>query len=241
MIGSFAADASPRAGTRRRRGFTLIEIMAVMAIVGIMLLAIVPALDNMLPGYRLGGDARKIAATAELAQGEAVSQRAEMILAYDLDEETYWIILPEREEEDAGGDAPPAGGLGDALGGLGLAGADEEQPDIEHGPPPPDPAEAVDQTPPPDFTERDALTPTRLGDGVEFELVQVGDEEKRSGRVYVPFDPLGTTGTHLVALKLVAEPGEEGAQVWIKFNAMTRTIEYAEQRPELRVLPADGS
>lgn len=235
-------SSAPRRLQPRAAGFTLIEIMAVMAIIAVMMLAVIPALDGMLPSYRLSSDARKVAATAELAQGEAVSQRKPMTLAYDLDNETYWIILPKEETaQPEDGAATEGGGLEGAFGNLGLAGDEVSEDDIEHGAPPPDPADAAEQEVPDDFADRDALSPTHLGDDVEFEMIVVGDEEKRSGTVYVPFDPLGTTGSHLVALKLAVEPGEEPISLWVKFNAMTRTIEYADQKPELRVLAPEGS
>ena len=67
---------------RRGRGFTLVELIAVMAIMAILLLAITPALDNMLPSYRLKGGARIIASNIELAQSEAITRRKEFVLAY---------------------------------------------------------------------------------------------------------------------------------------------------------------
>ncbi len=222
-------------------GFTLIEVMAVMAIVGVVLIAIVPALDNMVPGYRMSATARKIASTMELAQSEAVAQRKEYAVAYDLDQHTYWLVLPqepgvhsEESSADEGGsdllgdDAPAAGG--------------DQRPmdDLEHGAPPPDPdAPPTDDQIPDEFRDRDALSPSTLGEGVKLSVVVVGDEEHRSGTIYVPFTHQGDTGSHVVGLKL--EERDDGAgEVWVEFNALTRTINYHEQRPQRRTLPAGG-
>ncbi|MCW8138490.1 MAG: prepilin-type N-terminal cleavage/methylation domain-containing protein [Planctomycetota bacterium] len=69
-----ARSALPR---RRRSGFSLIEIMAVMLILGVILMSIVPAIDSMVPIYRLRGAAREVASLMELAQSEAVGTRKE--------------------------------------------------------------------------------------------------------------------------------------------------------------------
>lgn len=233
----------------RARGFTLVEVMAVMMIVGIVLIAIVPALDGMVPSYRMTAGARKVASTMELAQSEAIGRRKEYAIAYDLDQHTYWLVLPQepgredelRQQQEAGDGA--GGGLMDSLGAGAPSGAGDQRPldDLEHGPPPPDPAEAAgapaEEDVPEDFTERDALAPTPLGEGVRFSLVVVGGEEHRSGVVYVPFSRLGDTGSHVVGLRLEdAEEGDGRGEIWVEFNALTRTIQYHDQRPERRTL-----
>ncbi len=233
----------------RARGFTLIEVMAVMMIVGIVLIAIVPALDGMVPSYRMTAGARKVASTIELAQSEAIGRRKEYAIAYDLDHHTYWLVLPQapggdderRQQQEAGDDAGE--GLMDDLGAGAPSGGGDQRPldDLEHGPPPPDPAAAAEvpaeEEIPEDFTERDALAPTSLGEGVQLSLVVVGDEEHRSGVVYVPFSRLGDAGSHVVGLRLdEAEDGDGRGEIWVEFNALTRTIQYHDQRPERRTL-----
>ena len=220
-----------------RRAFTLVETMAVMAIVGIILLAVVPAIDNMLPSYRLNGGTRTIASHVELAQSEAIGRRAELIMAYDLDENTYWIVLPPEPEEpqdpalvEEEQDKVPEGQT------------PRPKDDVEHGKRPPDPEPVdEDQAERTDFSDRDALTPTKLPDDVVFSTVIVGDEEKRAGRVYVRFTHAGDVGTHSVGLKLqVPGGGDDGAEAWMKYNALTRTIEYHDQRPMVKTLEGGG-
>jgi prepilin-type N-terminal cleavage/methylation domain-containing protein len=210
----------------RRSGFSLIELMAVMIILGAFLMAVVPALDGLVPSYRLKGAAREIATAMEQAQSEAVGNRREYQLAYDLDTDTYWLVLPpkrkdeDREEADK---TPEELAREEAL---------KKQDDLEHGLPPKDPDAPQDEEQATTDVEREALTPKGLPTDVVFVSVVVGDDEKSGGEIRVPFTYLGTDGSHVVGLKL--ENGEEGDQLWVKFNAITRTIEYHEQRPQAR-------
>jgi hypothetical protein len=51
----------------------------------------------------------------------------------------------------------------------------------------------------------------------------------------VPFEHLGASGSHVVGLKL--QEGE--LQIWVKFNALTRTIEFSDEQPTVRTLDGD--
>ena len=222
----------------RRAAFTLIEIMTVMIIIAVMLLAVLPALDNQVPAFRIRAAARTLASTIELAQSETVARREEFVLAYDLDRNTFELILPpgtgEEEEEQPEGEEFPGG----------------EEPkegrpanDIEHGPPPPDPnaeEEAVEDVI--DYTDRDRLSEKQLPDDVVFALVVVGDKEHRSGKVYVPFSHLGNKGAHYVGVHLDPDGAgqDDNLEMWVKFNPMTRTIEYSDAQPQIRTLSGGG-
>ncbi len=220
-----------------RAGFSLVEIMAVLIILGVILMSIVPAIDNLVPAYRLRGAAREVASLIELAHSEAVSTRKEFRLAYDLDQDTYWLILPPPDREQEEGQQPGLDGLGAASGGeVGKEGRPVD--DIEHGPPPIDPDAEQDADRARSDAERDALQPKGLPTDVVFEMIVIGDDEKRVGEVVVPFTHQGEGGTHIVGLKL--QNGTEADQLWVKFNALTRTIEYSDQRPTVRTLGSDG-
>ncbi|RMG13666.1 MAG: prepilin-type N-terminal cleavage/methylation domain-containing protein [Planctomycetota bacterium] len=227
----------------RRSGFTLMEIMAVMAIIAVLLLAVVPNIDNQVPHFRLRGGAREVASTIELAQSQSVTERKVYAIRYDLDRGTYQILLPPADEEDAGEDAAEESGAGDLEGALGegMAGADPQD-DIEHGPPPPPPADAEEEAEP-DDEEREGLGERSLPDDVRFVLVKEGERSHRRGKVVVRFSAVGNEGAHVVGLGLRsdAERGEGGGeQVWVKFNPLTRSIEFAEREPEVRTLDPEG-
>src|SRR5581483_7108110 len=89
-------------GARRSRGgFTLLELLAVVALLGLVLFVVVPKLDNITPGARLKAAARKIGSTMELAQGQAIATGKEYTLAYDLNKGMFWIILPPPDDPNA--------------------------------------------------------------------------------------------------------------------------------------------
>jgi prepilin-type N-terminal cleavage/methylation domain-containing protein len=220
----------PGPGRRRRQGFTLIEIMTVLLILGVILMSVVPAIDGLVPSYRLKGAAREVAALLEMAQSEAISQRKEFRVAYDLDRNTYWLVLPPKDREEEDGETDPTA--------LAAAQADQPIDDIEHGQAPVDPDAEQDTSGAQTNAEREALAPKDLPTNVVFEAVIVGDDEKQSGEVMVPFERLGTAGSHVVGLKL--ENDENNTQLWVKFNALTRTIEYYDEKPTVRTLSGSG-
>lgn len=219
----------PGTGRRRRQGFTLIEIMTVLLILGVILMSVVPAIDGLVPSYRLKGAAREVAALLERAQSEAISTRKEFRVAYDLDRNTYWLVLPPKEEEEQEETDPTA---------LAAAQADQPIDDIEHGQAPVDPNAEQDASGTRTDAEREALAPKDLPTNVVFEAVIIGDDEKQNGEVMVPFERLGTAGSHVVGLKL--ENDENNTQIWVKFNALTRTIEYYDEKPSVRTLSGSG-
>ncbi|MCA8924207.1 MAG: prepilin-type N-terminal cleavage/methylation domain-containing protein [Planctomycetes bacterium] len=213
--------------TRARHGFTLLELMAVVMIMGVILLAIVPAIDNLIPGYKLDSSARGLASHIELVQGQAIATRQQYLLVYDLDERSYWIVFPEEPE------AQPEEQT-----------TEEEQPtedqrpvdDVEHGAPPPteEETEKPEELPSElDLANREALEPEVLPDGIEFVSVTVGEEERTTGRVVVPFTHLGDQGGHVVGVRLI---DDTQTQQWVKFNPLSRSIDYSPQRPEARTL-----
>ena len=66
----------------RRRGFTLIEIAAVVAILGIAVTMFITRVDNVMPGTRLRTAARMVGDHVELATSDAVMNGSERMIAY---------------------------------------------------------------------------------------------------------------------------------------------------------------
>lgn len=233
-----------------------------MVIIAIMMVSIVPALDNLLPSYRLRSAARNIAGNIELAQSEAIGQRREFVIEYNLDNQTYRLLIPPQEvyEQSAETAANAQNGQpadpnapdpnADPNDPKAKAVANRPTNDVEHGSPPVDPnapvpegqePPAADQTP--NYDDRQSTDPVKLPDDIKFAVIVVGGEEKRSGSVYVPFTHTGSDGAHVVGLKIEnRDPGADGGQneLWVKFNPMTRTINYAAARPEVKTLEAEG-
>src|SRR5262245_12563694 len=92
-----SAARSMRSSRGRERGFSMVEIMAVLIILGVLLMAIVPSIDGLVPKYRLRGGAREVAALIEEAQSQSIATRKEWNVAFDLDRNTYWLVMPPKE------------------------------------------------------------------------------------------------------------------------------------------------
>jgi hypothetical protein len=206
-------------------------------VLGVMLLAVIPSIDGLVPKYRLRGAAREIAALIEEAQSQSISQRKEFQVAYDLDAHTFWLVLPPLPPGASADGSTPTTTEPDPAADPKTAGLRPAD-DVEHGPPARDP-EATDGTQEEEqsVAERETTTPKELPAGVIFERVSIGDDDKTSGTVHVPFEHLGATGSHVVGIKL--QESEQPMQMWIKFNALTRTIEYSEEKPTVRTLEGE--
>ena len=98
MIRSLASSSNGS----RRGGFTLLEMLAVIFIIGITLALVLPNLDRLTPKHRLRAAAREVASTIELCRHQAVTRAATYGIAYDLDGRTptYRLILPADEFGD---------------------------------------------------------------------------------------------------------------------------------------------
>jgi len=84
----------------RRRGFTLVEMIAVIAILAIMVGVAVTRIDFMIPRYRLRAAAREVAGHVKRARSQAASTGKDVYVKYDLGKGTYWLLVafPKTEE-----------------------------------------------------------------------------------------------------------------------------------------------
>jgi prepilin-type N-terminal cleavage/methylation domain-containing protein len=85
--------------------FTLLEMLAVIAVLGLVAGLVVARVDVLSPTVRLRTAARDVAATASWARGESVGRALPLALRYDLAQGEYWIafadadgLLPDRPE-----------------------------------------------------------------------------------------------------------------------------------------------
>lgn len=80
----------------RRGGFTLVELMVVMAIIGLVVTTVSVSMEAILPGERLNTSIRELAANLMQVRTEAISRSMEFRMEYDLDGERYRIATPYR-------------------------------------------------------------------------------------------------------------------------------------------------
>ena len=84
----------------RAAAFTLIELMAVMALIALAMAAVFQMSEALLPGTRLSASATELGSRLELARMQAVLQQEPLVFVYDLDRNATEAYYPyERDEE----------------------------------------------------------------------------------------------------------------------------------------------
>lgn len=80
--------------TTRRAGFSLIEMLAVVVIMGLIAGIVSVSWRAMLPNEELNSAVRALAATLQSARSEAIARNGEFRIQYDLDEGRYRTVTP---------------------------------------------------------------------------------------------------------------------------------------------------
>jgi len=83
----------------RRRGFTLVELIVVLALIGIIFGIAVPRVENLTPKYAMRSAARSIASTLEYIRSQAVYQGKTFAILYDLKRNMYIPVFAPPEYE----------------------------------------------------------------------------------------------------------------------------------------------
>ena len=84
----------------KRFGFTLIELMIVIVIMGIALAIVALNFDGFVPEERIRAEARSIGHLIELARAEAAMKGVSYGVVYDLNKNAYWLLVPEVEDDE---------------------------------------------------------------------------------------------------------------------------------------------
>lgn len=87
-----------RSSVRDQSGFTLLELIVAISLVGLLVGLIVPNLGSLVPSARLDGSSKQIQAKLTLIRSEARIQAKRMEMEFDLDRARFRIILPPEEQ-----------------------------------------------------------------------------------------------------------------------------------------------
>ena len=93
---------APAVSERSGSAFTLIEVLVVVAIIGVLSLATTAIMIRPLHRARVREEARRLAATARLARATAVAECRRVRLEYNLDEHAYCLTIERRPVEMPG-------------------------------------------------------------------------------------------------------------------------------------------
>jgi prepilin-type N-terminal cleavage/methylation domain-containing protein len=77
-----------------RGGFTLMELMAVVLLIGVIAALAVTRLDFMVPKYRLRGGARDVASVLKQGKARAAAGGKDCYFEADLSQGRYWLLAP---------------------------------------------------------------------------------------------------------------------------------------------------
>jgi type II secretion system protein H len=80
-----------RGSSHKAGGFTLLEVMAVMVILGLMLTFVTVRMDGLTASSRLRASAREVGAVVGIAFSSAVASGDTRSLCFDLETREYWI------------------------------------------------------------------------------------------------------------------------------------------------------
>jgi prepilin-type N-terminal cleavage/methylation domain-containing protein len=101
---------------RGSAGFTLVELVVVLVIVGVMLAFVVPSLDRLSPKYTLRAAVRDVGSIIDLARGTSVTKNRRTAIQYYIANNAYRMFgPPDQEQQEGQGPGPwhlwPAGSL----------------------------------------------------------------------------------------------------------------------------------
>ncbi len=80
----------------QKQGFTIVELLAVVTIMGLMAGVVAVSWASSLPRARLNSAVHEIAATVSGARSNAIARNGEFRIYYDLDANSYEVLSPYR-------------------------------------------------------------------------------------------------------------------------------------------------
>ena len=90
-------------GKLNKQGFTLVELLLVIVLIGVVLVLAVPSMRDTLTGDKLQKASRQLIGIERKLRGEAVRDQIDYILCLNLQNSTYWVLAsdmtPEKQDE----------------------------------------------------------------------------------------------------------------------------------------------
>ena len=82
-----------------RSGFTMIELMAAIVIIGLVAGVVSVSWERILPGQKLSSDVRALSSRLHSARSEAIARSAEFQVVYNFEQNAYWLRSPFGEDK----------------------------------------------------------------------------------------------------------------------------------------------
>ena len=85
----------------RENGFTLIEMISVLVMIGLFMVLVTPSLMTTLDRIQADSSVRKVTSMLASARSQAIATKTTLVFQGDLDQNQYWVIDTVSEESSA--------------------------------------------------------------------------------------------------------------------------------------------
>jgi prepilin-type N-terminal cleavage/methylation domain-containing protein len=79
-----------RVGLGTKAGFTMVELMIVVSIIGMLAILSLPGYNRFMQNWKLNGETQQFASVLRTARSAAVMKNTDVVFTFDMDTNTYW-------------------------------------------------------------------------------------------------------------------------------------------------------